>query len=522
MEEPGSIAAVRTALLEQFKVVPIAWSHGGGDFGFVDFLESAPAVGSYVRIDTAAHGVLLGQVHKCGVTQTVLAHVQSAPMNAITASVPVPVRHVEGAGVVLGRIDDGHIEPLDPAPGFHGAPLTAAGAREIAAHRARETAGTAVLDLGVLALETTVPAQIRAKGFNRHTLLCGQSGSGKTFSTGILLEQLLIGTDLRIAVLDPNSDFVKVREPRSIDDMNRSRAEPLTPAEYDALCRRYAERVEKVYVASASGGDAQLKILFSNLSLDEQAACLQLHPTRDLAEFNSLLHVVGRLGGAYTVDDVRTAALKEPNDRGARLAQRIENLGVAEWGLWARAGETPVGDALPADARAIIFDIGSLDSTAERHAAALVAFGRVQNRETREPLLMIIDEAHNICPPSTDELLVDAITQKVVWTAGEGRKYGAFMMLATQRPQKLHPNVVSQCENLVLMRVNSHGDREHLANLFSSVPPEMIEASRDFHLGEALVAGPVAPAPIRVQMGGRLSLEGGADLPTSWANPRRQ
>jgi len=52
-------------------------------------------------------------------------------------------------------------------------------------------------------------------GFNRHTFQCGQSGSGKTYSLGVILEQLLIETDLRVVVLDPNSDFVRLGQVRA-------------------------------------------------------------------------------------------------------------------------------------------------------------------------------------------------------------------------------------------------------------------------------------------------------------------
>jgi uncharacterized protein len=56
--------------------------------------------------------------------------------------------------------------------------------------------------------------------------------------------------------------------------------------------------------------------------------------------------------------------------------------------------------------------------------------------------------------------------------AGEGRKFGLYLIVVTQRPQKVHENVLSQCENLVLMRMNSAVDR-----------------ATTFRQGEALVAG---------------------------------
>ena len=69
----------------------------------------------------------------------------------------------------------------------------------------------AQLEIGELRLAPGVPARLDAGGFDRHTFLCGQSGSGKTYSLGVILERLLLETSLRIVVLDPNSDFVASR-----------------------------------------------------------------------------------------------------------------------------------------------------------------------------------------------------------------------------------------------------------------------------------------------------------------------
>ncbi len=101
--------------------------------------------------------------------------------------------------------------------------------------------------------------------------------------------------------------------------------------------------------------------------------------------------------------------------------------------------------------------------------------------------------------------------------AGEGRKFGIYLLLSTQRPQKLHPNVLSQCDNLVLMRMNSLADIEHLAATFSFVPPRLLEESAGFKLGNALVAGKISPIPTLVKVEGRFSPEGGGDVATTWA-----
>ncbi|WP_285363971.1 DUF87 domain-containing protein [Microbacterium sp. LMC-P-041] len=50
--------------------------------------------------------------------------------------------------------------------------------------------------------------------FNRHTFWCGQSGSGKTYALGVVLEQLLLETELPMLILDPNADFVRLQSTR--------------------------------------------------------------------------------------------------------------------------------------------------------------------------------------------------------------------------------------------------------------------------------------------------------------------
>ena len=54
--------------------------------------------------------------------------------------------------------------------------------------------GRARLPVGELRLAPGVPFALDAGGFGRHTFFCGQSGSGKSYSLGVVLEQLLLDT----------------------------------------------------------------------------------------------------------------------------------------------------------------------------------------------------------------------------------------------------------------------------------------------------------------------------------------
>jgi DNA helicase HerA-like ATPase len=134
-------------------------------------------------------------------------------------------------------------------------------------------------------------------------------------------------------------------------------------------------------------------------------------------------------------------------------------------------------------------------------------------RHERIPTLIVIDEAHNLCPDSPTSLIQAAVLQRLIQIAAEGRKYGLWLLLSTQRPSKIHPQVLSQCDNLVLMRMNSPGDVRELAAVFGFAPPAMLETAPFFTLGEALVAGAFVPCPAMIRMGQRLTVEGGSDVP---------
>jgi hypothetical protein len=54
---------------------------------------------------------------------------------------------------------------------------------------------------------------------------------------------------------------------------------------------------------------------------------------------------------------------------------------------------------------------------------------------------------------------------------------------STQRPQKVHDEVLSQSDNMLLMRMNSEADLGHLRDAFSFVPDGLIQRATTFRQG---------------------------------------
>jgi hypothetical protein len=129
-----------------------------------------------------------------------------------------------------------------------------------------------------------------------------------------------------------------------------------------------------------------------------------------------------------------------------------------------------------------------------------------------------VDEAHTLFP-AKPQAPVDELTLRWGTTiAGEGRKYGLYLMLASQLPSKIHEHVITQCGNLVLMRMVSEGEIRSLQSSLSFASDSFLQLSRWLRTGEALVMGGILPTSVSVLMrfDRRLTPEGGGDMDVDW------
>ena len=336
-------------------------------------------------------------------------------------------RGVRGSGVVLGKREDGALSPSDARP-FRSVAFSRADPKflDLLVSRRGPTAHIGTMRTG------GASALLSSSAFNRHTFLCGQSGSGMTYALGVILQQLLAETDLRIVILDPNGDFVRLGELRP-----------------DAVERcRFSSRSEGVRVfRPGSAGAEPRRVRWGELTRRTQAAVLQLDPIRDRGEFNVLLHLPPTdplIGRAQLVKEIaslgRTVAPSPPDWRTSGFST----------GLYGPLARPQCSRRSMSDRARQSSKIGSFDTPSERSAAAPAVLDHLwQRRESRDPTLIVIDEAHNVCTTEPADELQALTTERLVQIAGEGRKFGLWLLVSTQRPSKIHPNVLSQCDNLV-------------------------------------------------------------------------
>ncbi|MFC4783839.1 ATP-binding protein [Nocardioides sp. MAHUQ-72] len=480
-------------LLER-AVLPLATSVDGASFEWQASLHRLDLRrGGYVVLEGES-GARLGMVVDLSTDAA-----SAAAQGVAGGEGGVLVRLARGTGVVL----DGDGQP------FHDASVRLATAAEVGDWFERSRPDRAGLTIGEVRFAPGVPATLDGGGFDRHTFMCGQSGSGKTYSLGVLLERVLMETTLRVVVLDPNSDYVGLGRVRDGAD--------------PALLQRYAPAASGVAVwgNNAETADHPLRLRFRDLDQPAQAAVLGLDPVRDRDEYAALLYLLQRQESGRPLvtgpDD-----LLGSEDPGARmLGTRALNLGVLDWQVWGPDQRSLVDELRAPTSRCTVVDLGSLDTPQEQRLVADAVLATLWgHRMSRRPCLVVVDEAHNICPALATDEVTALSAERAVQIAAEGRKFGLYLLTSTQRPHKVHENVVSQCDNLLLMRMNSQADLIDLGRLLSFVPSGLLAGATAFTKGEALVAGKVVPYATYVRMGERVTVEGGADVPTTWAAPR--
>jgi uncharacterized protein len=527
---------IQQRLKESVPQSPLAYSVNGKDFGYETSLSAPLTVGSYVTILREDGEEYLGQI----ITQDILVREGpeyglglDADLGMFVAKMTTSsqlkdrlrVRYIQGVGRLLGKLNREGFTPATDSDIFQEAGISSATDEAIAQYFSSITRGYSELEVGkVLHTDGQARVLLRASGFDRHSFLCGQSGSGKTFALGVILEQILLETDLRVVIIDPNSDFIKLDQLRSIEDINKTRSTSLSAEQYESIRKRYDEARPSLRIMRPKGYTKQasnhLRIRLSDLEPHEQEAILRLDPLNDREEchlfWNTIADLVQR--GDYSLDDVYTRIRDQSVDsKVEKIKQRFDNLRIADWGIWCPVEGPSLVDELGGDWRCLVADIGML-SPPQNSIIAMAILGYFwSKREQKAPVLIVIDEAHHVCPQSPLSTFTSMSTEHAIHIAGEGRKFGIYLLLATQRPEKVHSNIVSQSDNLVLMRMNSSKDLNYIAETFSQVPVPLLNQSPGFSQGEALLTGKITSGVTFTKFEGRLAYEGGGDVPATWA-----
>ncbi|MUG67284.1 DUF87 domain-containing protein [Paenibacillus campinasensis] len=124
-----------------------------------------------------------------------------------------------------------------------------------------------------------------------------------------------------------------------------------------------------------------------------------------------------------------------------------------------------------------------------------------KQRESRQEDLeqklyhFIFDEAHKYIIENSDNTRSIKIFEQI---AKEGRKFGLFMILASQRPGELSKTVLSQCNNFILHRIRNNVDLEQMRKSIPYLSDAQLTRISYLRTGSALLVGEAFTIPMEI------------------------
>ena len=138
----------------------------------------------------------------------------------------------------------------------------------------------------------------------------------------------------------------------------------------------------------------------------------------------------------------------------------------------------------------------------------------VSGKSVTQTKHLIIDEAHNILNAEHKSIGDDwqdyrmAVFEEII---KEGRKFGFYLTLSSQRPADISPTVMSQIHNYIIHRLVNEKDLRMLENTMPTLDKSSYQIIPSLGKGEAIITGNAMQVPVFV----RIPKEGKNSRPNS-------
>lgn len=394
------------------------------------------------------------------------------------------------------------------------------------------------LTLGKYTLDEHAVAYLNGnRFFQRHAFIGGSTGSGKSWTTAKIIEQMAELSSANAIVFDLHGEYAplvgngiqhfKVAGPSDIEN-NRGIDDgvihlPYWLLSYEALVSMFVDRSDQnapnqAMIMSREINQAKRKYLEDRGQQDVLS-----HFTVDSPVPFDLDLLMSRLN-EINVEMVPGSRGEKQGDffgKLARMISRLENkVADRRLGFMFGGGEESLDFSWLEK-----FSVTMLGSTSEngRAGVKIVNFSEVPSdvlplivslvarvtfslqqwtpSELRHPIALLCDEAHLYMPQrnmaeAADDVSLD-IFERI---AKEGRKYGVSLIVISQRPSEVNKTLLSQCSNFVSMRLTNAEDQGVIKRLLPDSLGGFSDILPTLDTGEALVVGDASLLPSRIRI----------------------
>ena len=396
------------------------------------------------------------------------------------------------------------------------------------------------LKLGTYTLDEKADAYLNGnKFFQRHAIVVGSTGSGKSWTTARILEQVADLPNANTLIFDLHGEYkplvadgiryFRIAGPGDLDKetgLNDGVVYlPFWLLGYEAMTSIFVDRSDQnapnqTMLMSRTITDAkrtflevgQHKDILDNFTIDSPVPFDLAWVTEELERLNQEM-----------VDGSRGKKQGPYFDKLSRLIARLENkitdrrLGF----LFQGRSETQQFDWLEKLCSKLVG--GSQDQADKKGGVKIIDFSEVPSDilplmvslvarltfslqqwtapEKRHPVALFCDEAHLYMPERAQGDAANEISISIFERiAKEGRKYGVGLVVISQRPSEVNRTVLSQCNNLIAMRLTNAEDQGVVRRLLPDSLGGFSDLLPILDTGEALVVGDASLLPSRIRI----------------------
>ena len=308
--------------------------------------------------------------------------------------------------------------------------------------------------------------------------LCGKRGEGKSYSMGVIVEELnslpkKLKNNLCSIVIDTQGIFWTMKVPNE-KQLILLKEWGLKPIGIDATV--YVPQGQlKIFSDAGVDFDSSFSFLPSDIKPQDWMQVFDINPNETLG---ALLQVVlSKMSEPFSIDDIIEKIKKEDSFKNEKLSLINMFGGAKNWGIF---GKSKVPDILvpgkisiidlsltPQNVRTLLVALISRkifeERTTSRRKEELSSIESIEMKRLPMPW-MLIDEAHNYIPYGKKTSSTEILSRIIK----EGRQPGITLVLATQRPEKLDPDALAQCDLIISHRLTAKQDIEALKKIMQT------------------------------------------------------
>lgn len=366
------------------------------------------------------------------------------------------------------------------------------------------------------------------KFFQRHAVIVGGTGSGKSWTVANILEKAANLKSVNVIVFDihgeytplkdlPNSQLLKIAGPGDKSDNDQNLFLPYWLLSYEEMGAMLLDR-------SDMNAPNQSRALF-DLILKEKRKTV--NAANDVAteanltvespvpyKIDSVLNELKRLD-VEMIQGARGEKQGSLNGKLTRFVQRLES----------KITDKRLNFLFNGDDSLLAYDwiknlIERLLGFGNNNGIKIIDFSEVPSDilplitgliarliftvqqwtdvEDRHPIAVFCDEAHLYLPVTASDNMDERGLRNFERIAKEGRKYGVSLVVISQRPADVSKTILSQCGNFIAMRLTNPEDQYVIRRLFPDNLGDFAEMLPILDVGEGLVVGDASLLPSRV------------------------